>query len=293
MTTPPDPSGSTATPAIAPAPAPNPHGRAGRNLAQAIGVGVGLGAMILLSLFLAKDSFAVIIALAMIVGVWELVRALAVKQIIVPIVPVAVGAAGMIFAAHQRGPEPLVVAFGLTCTAVAVWRVIDPRPGAGRDIAGGIFTAFYPCLLGGFAAMMLAADDGRARIITFILVTVCSDIGGYVAGVLFGRHPMAPKISPKKSWEGFAGSVLFCAIAGSACIAFLFDKPWWIGIPLGVLVAMCATIGDLMESIIKRDLGVKDMSNLLPGHGGLMDRLDSLLVCSPVVWAVLHYLVAA
>jgi phosphatidate cytidylyltransferase len=142
--------------------------------------------------------------------------------------------------------------------------------------------------------MMLAADDGRSRIITFILVTVCSDIGGYVAGVLFGKHPMAPKISPKKSWEGFAGSVLFCAIAGSACIAVLFDKPWfWIGVAARAPWSRCcATIGDLMESVIKRDLGIKDMSNLLPGHGGMMDRLDSLLVCAPVcLGGVLHYLV--
>ena len=280
-------------PEPAPQPAPNPHGRAGRDLAAAIGVGVGLGAVILVCLFVAKDAFAWIIAAAMVVGAWELARAMTNRGFAVPLVPVAAGAVGMILAAHERGPEALAIAFGLTATAVLLWRVIDPRPGSARDVAAGIFTALYPCFLGGFAALMLAPADGRDRIITFILVTVCSDIGGYAAGVLFGKHPMAPRISPKKSWEGFAGSVLTCAVAGAACLVLFFDQPWWAGVVLGAVVAACATIGDLMESVIKRNLGIKDMSNLLPGHGGLMDRLDSLIMTAPLCWAVLHYVVGS
>lgn len=280
-------------PEPAPQPAPNPHGRAGRDLAAAIGVGVGLGAVILVCLFVAKDAFAWIIAAAMVVGAWELARAMTNRGFAVPLVPVAAGAVGMILAAHERGPEALAIAFGLTATAVLLWRVIDPRPGSARDVAAGIFTALYPCFLGGFAALMLAPADGRDRIITFILVTVCSDIGGYAAGVLFGKHPMAPRISPKKSWEGLAGSVLTCAVAGAACLVLFFDQPWWAGVVLGAVVAACATIGDLMESVIKRNLGIKDMSNLLPGHGGLMDRLDSLIMTAPLCWAVLHYVVGS
>lgn len=281
-----------ASPVADPGAAPtNPHGRAGRNLGAAIGVGVGLAVVILASLILAKDSFVVIIAAAMVVGAWELARALRNKGFQVPLVPVGAGAVGMIVAAHQRGPEALAIAFGLTCAGVLLWRVIDPRPGSARDTAAGIFTALYPCLLGGFAAMMLAPDDGRSRLITFLLVTVCSDIGGYAAGVLFGTHPMAPRISPKKSWEGFAGSVFTCAVAGAACLFFFFGQPWWQGALLGAVVAAVATIGDLMESVIKRNLGIKDMSNLLPGHGGLMDRLDSLIMVAPLCWAVLHQVV--
>lgn len=256
-------------------------------------MGVGLGAVILVCLFVAKDAFAWIIAAAMVVGAWELARAMTNRGFAVPLVPVAAGAVGMILAAHERGPEALAIAFGLTATAVLLWRVIDPRPGSARDVAAGIFTALYPCFLGGFAALMLAPADGRDRIITFILVTVCSDIGGYAAGVLFGKHPMAPRISPKKSWEGFAGSVLTCAVAGAACLVLFFDQPWWAGVVLGAVVAACATIGDLMESVIKRNLGIKDMSNLLPGHGGLMDRLDSLIMTAPLCWAVLHYVVGS
>jgi phosphatidate cytidylyltransferase len=141
--------------------------------------------------------------------------------------------------------------------------------------------------LAGFAALMLAAPDGRQRIVVFILVTVFSDIGGYAVGVKFGKHPMAPSLSPKKSWEGFAGSVLSCALVGAISLPLLLDGPWWAGVLLGVVAAAAATLGDLIESSIKRDLGIKDMSTILPGHGGLMDRLDSLVVVAPVAWALL------
>jgi phosphatidate cytidylyltransferase len=134
-------------------------------------------------------------------------------------------------------------------------------------------------------------DDGVAGIITFILVTIASDIGGYVAGVLFGRHPMAPVISPKKSWEGFAGSVVFTIGAGVGLVVGLLDGDWWVGIALGSIAVVMATLGDLCESVIKRDLGIKDMSQVIPGHGGLMDRLDSLLATIAPVWLLLHYAV--
>ena len=126
---------------VAPA---NPHGRAGRDLAAAVGVGLALAAGILGCLLWAKDAFVWIIAAAMVVGAWELARAMANRGFAVPLVPVGVGAIGMILAAHQRGPEGLAIAFGLTAVGILIWRVIDPRPAAARDIAGGIFTALYP-----------------------------------------------------------------------------------------------------------------------------------------------------
>ena len=134
-------------------------------------------------------------------------------------------------------------------------------------------------------------DEGVKGIITFILVTIASDIGGYIAGVLFGEHPMAPVISPKKSWEGFVGSVVFCVAAGVALVVYLLEGDWWVGVALGLITAVMATLGDLCESVIKRDLGIKDMSHVIPGHGGLMDRLDSLLATIAPIWLLLHYLV--
>jgi phosphatidate cytidylyltransferase len=156
-----------------------------------------------------------------------------------------------------------------------------------------VFSLVYVPFLGAFVAMLLAEPgrDGVTGVITFIVVTIASDIGGYATGVLFGRHPMAPVISPKKSWEGFAGSVLACVLAGWLLVVYLLDGRWWVGVLLGLIAVVMATLGDLCESVIKRDLGIKDMSQVLPGHGGLMDRLDSLLATIAPIWLVLHYLV--
>ncbi|WP_147063474.1 phosphatidate cytidylyltransferase [Terrabacter aerolatus] len=266
--------------------------RAGRNLPAAIGVGVGLGVLIIATLLIRKESFVVLVALAVAVGIWELRAALRNAGVHAPLAPPVVGMVGMLWAAYVHGPAGLVVAWALTCLAVVLWRGTGRLDGAGRDVLGGVFVATYPTFLVGFAVLLLAPEDGVGRMFVFLITTVCSDVGGYAAGVLFGKHPMAPTISPKKSWEGFAGSVLFCVVGGSLTVHLLLDHSWVIGILLGVGVAVAATVGDLMESLIKRDLGIKDMSNVLPGHGGVMDRLDSLVVVAPIVWAVLTLLAA-
>jgi phosphatidate cytidylyltransferase len=185
-----------------------------------------------------------------------------------------------------------MVTFGLTCVGILLWRIADGVGNAVRDIAGGMFVALYPSFLAGFAALLLAAPDGGRRIIVFILVTVLSDVGGYAFGVLLGKHPMAPSVSPKKSWEGFAGSVLTCVVGGALAVHFLLEQGEWLGgAVLGACAAIAATVGDLTESTIKRDLGIKDMSGILPGHGGVMDRLDSLLLVAPPSWALLAFFV--
>ncbi len=268
-----------------------PGSRAGRNLPQAIAVGVTLGALVVLSLAFHRQLFAVVMAAAILVGMWELHRALATIGLRVAVVPVAAGCLSMIASALYRGPESLVLTFGLTCVAVLVWRVADGVEGAARDVVGSWFVVVYPCFLAGFPALMLARDDGNWRILLFILVTVCSDIGGYAAGVLLGRHPMAPSVSPKKSWEGFGGSVVLSAVAGALGIRLVLDGQLWQGLVLGAVTAVTATLGDLIESLIKRDIGIKDMGTILPGHGGIMDRLDSLVICAPVVWALLVWFV--
>ncbi len=149
----------------------------------------------------------------------------------------------------------------------------------------------YVPLLGSFVLLMLRPDDGAMRVIAFVVCAVASDTGGYAVGALFGRHPMAPTISPKKSWEGFMGSLTACAVAGWLTVSYGLDGPFWVGVLLGVVTAVGATVGDLSESLLKRDLGLKDMGALLPGHGGLMDRLDSLLFVAPLAWLVLDTLV--
>jgi phosphatidate cytidylyltransferase len=267
------------------------HGRAGRNLPAAIASGLGLGVVVLASLFLRKEAFVVVVAAAVCAVVWELSQALSERDLHVPVVPVVVGSVGMLVAGFSAGGQALAVCFVLTAVGVVVWRASEGADGALKDVAAGLFVSAYAPLLAGFAMVMLAADDGARRVLTFVIVTICSDIGGYAAGVLAGRHPMARSVSPKKSWEGFAGSVVACVVAGAATVTLLLDGPWWGGALLGAAVVLAATLGDLGESMLKRDLGIKDMGSLLPGHGGVADRLDSLLVSAPVAWLLLYLIV--
>lgn len=188
--------------------------------------------------------------------------------------------------AYLFGPAALVFSIGLMVVVIMMWRIRRGVDGYVRDVSASIFALAYLPLMGGFAALILAADDGPARIVTFIVLTIGNDIGGYAAGVLFGRHPMAPSISPKKSWEGFAGSLIVQALLGVAAFVWLLDAPWWQGLVMGVVLTVTATAGDFAESAIKRDLGVKDMGSLLPGHGGMMDRLDSLVINAFAAWAL-------
>ncbi|WP_078946482.1 phosphatidate cytidylyltransferase [Streptomyces sp. NRRL B-3648] len=274
----------------APQPAPAPQKKsAGRDLSAAIGVGVGLGVVIVASLFIVKAVFVGVVAVAVVVGLWELTSRLEERKgIKAPLVPLALGGAAMVVAGYVRGVEGAWVAMALTALATLVWRMTEPPEGYLKDVTAGVFAAFYVPFLATFVALMLTADDGPWRVLTFLLLTVVSDTGAYAVGWRFGRHKLAPRISPGKTREGLMGAVLFAMVAGALCMQFLIDDgSWWQGLVLGLAVAASATLGDLGESMIKRDLGIKDMGTLLPGHGGIMDRLDSLLPTAPVVWLLM------
>ncbi|KYK15452.1 MULTISPECIES: phosphatidate cytidylyltransferase [Streptomyces] len=262
---------------------------AGRDLGAAIGVGVGLGVVIIASLFVVKAVFVGVIAIAVVVGLWELTKRLDERKgIKAPLVPLAVGGAAMVIAGYVRGSEGAWVAMALTALAVLVWRMTEPPEGYLKDVTAGLFAAFYVPFLATFVAMMLMADDGPWRVLTFLVLTVVSDTGAYAVGSRFGKTKLAPRISPGKTREGLLGAVAFAMAAGALCMQFAIDGcAWWQGLLLGLAVAVSATLGDLGESMIKRDLGIKDMGTLLPGHGGIMDRLDSLLPTAPVVWLLL------
>jgi phosphatidate cytidylyltransferase len=284
---PPAATGETALPTTEQPPAEKKPGRAGRDLGAAIGVGLGLGAVILLSLVLWRPAFLAVVVAAVLVAVVELTRALEAGGFRAPVLPLLVGSLAMAALAWTRGAGGLVVGFLFTVLAVVLWRLAGGPRRYLRDVAAGSLVAVYVPLLAGFAVLLLAPDDGVARVLVFIGTVVCSDVGGYAAGVLFGKHPMAPSISPKKSWEGLGGSVAACVLLGVLVLTFTFDAPWWTGVIWGVALAASATIGDLGESLIKRDLGIKDMGKLLPGHGGIMDRLDSLLPSAAIAYLLL------
>lgn len=285
---------STSAPAAPPA-----NGRYGRDLRAAVISGVLLGVTVVASLLIAKTAFLLVVLVAAGVAVWELHRGLCNVGIDIPEQPVIIGGSVMLICAYLWGAPALITATAVSALVIMLWLLRRGVDGFVRNATAAVFTLIYVPFLGSFVVLMLAEgegwrnflsfDDGERGIMTFILVTIASDIGGYWAGVLFGRHPMARVISPKKTWEGFAGSAITCTAAGVALVVWLLHGHWYVGVALGVIAVVMATLGDLVESVIKRDLGIKDMSQIIPGHGGLMDRLDSLLATIAPIWLLLHY----
>ena len=277
----------------APEPPPlPPNGRAGRNLPAAIAVGASMGAVVLASLLFWRPAFLAVVAAAASVAIWEMVRAVAQDGgPRAPLVPLLAGSLVMIGLAWYAGAEALMLGLVLTVLAAMVWRLADGPTGYQRDLLATILVAVYVPFLAGFMVLLVRPEHGDVRVIVTLAAVVLSDTGGYGAGVFFGRHPMAPTVSPKKSWEGTAGSLLIAAIGGALMLYFLFHVPWWHGALFGLGVSAAAVLGDLAESMLKRDLRIKDMSRLLPGHGGLMDRLDSVLFAAPAAFILFSVLV--
>jgi phosphatidate cytidylyltransferase len=255
-----------------------------RNLPIAVGVGAGLGAVVLVSLYTVKEIFLGVVILFLGVAVWEFIRAFGARGITIPWVPLTAGGLAMLVTAYVWGATALVACFGLTVIAILLWRLPRGQDGYVRDATAGVFATAYIPLLAGFVVLMLAAKDGPDRVLTFVALTTASDTGGFFAGSFLGNHKLAPTISPKKTWEGFSGSAVTCMIVGGVLLPWLLHGHWWQGVIIGAAAVCSATFGDLIESMIKRDLGIKDMGHLLPEHGGVMDRLDSLLATVPVVW---------
>jgi phosphatidate cytidylyltransferase len=266
------------------------YGRAGRNVPVSIAVGLTLLGAVLLPLFYLKDFFWLVLSAAAAIGSWEMARAMRTSGARAPIGPLIGGSAAIIALAWYSGMDGLSIGLLIAVLAAMVWRMGEGPKGYQRDIGAAALVLVYVPFLLGFAALLSKPSDGAWRILVTLGAVVLSDTGGYVAGVLFGRHPMAPSISPKKSWEGFAGSMVAAAVGGSLLLWGLLDLAPWKGVVFGVVVSAAAILGDLAESLIKRDLGVKDMSALLPGHGGLMDRLDSILFAVPTSYLLLSVL---
>ncbi|AWT53479.1 phosphatidate cytidylyltransferase [Mycolicibacterium smegmatis] len=269
--------------------------RAGRNLPAAIGVGVGLGGGVIAILVFAPLVWVGVVAAAMAVATHEVVRRLRTGGFSIPVVPLLIGGQAMVWLTLPFGPAGALGGFGGTVVLCLIWRLLSGGLTAApvnylRDVSVTVFLAAWIPLFGAFGALLIYPDDGAGRVFCLMLGVVASDVGGYTAGVLFGKHPMVPAISPKKSWEGLAGSLVLGIVVSVLAVTFLLDKPAWVGVPLGIMLVLTGTLGDLVESQVKRDLGIKDMGTLLPGHGGLMDRIDSVLPSAVATWIVLTLL---
>ena len=281
-----DPGGQAAQGTADPASEPK-RTRTGRNLPLAAAIGVTLGGLALVTLFTVKATFLAYMGAVVAVGLWELRHVLADRGISIPLIPIVAGGAAMFTLAYWYGAQPALAALAVTVLVLMAWRLPGGPAGYLRDLTASVFTLAYLPMLGVFVPLMLSRPDGARRTLIFLLLAVCSDVGGYFAGIFTGRHPMAPGISPKKTWEGFGGSVAACLATGAITVPLLLHAHVWQGLVLGAVAVAAATLGDLVESMIKRDLEIKDMGRIFPGHGGAMDRLDSLVFVAPVTWLLL------
>jgi phosphatidate cytidylyltransferase len=274
---------------------PKKASRAGRDLPAAIAVGVLLGGMAIAVLNFAPIGWLPVLSVFIPIATYEVVRRLREAGYALPVIPLLVGGVAMIWLTWPFGPAGLLGAYGGTIVVCMVWRLVGQGLGEQpvnylRDISATVLLATWVPLFASFSALLIFQEDGGIRTFIVIATVVFADIGGYVAGVLFGKHLMAPAISPKKSWEGLGGSLLFGITAAVLSVAFLLDKPAWVGVPLGLMLVITGVLGDLVESQVKRDLGIKDMGTLLPGHGGIMDRIDAMLPSAVAGWIVLTLL---
>ena len=271
--------------------------RTGRDLVVAIGVGLLIGGVILASLLFAKWSFVVIGLAIILLAVWELVLALRAGGRRIDLWPQLVLGAALAAGGYFAHPSLTWVMLFVAVFGVIVWRLVaqmitkDGRTYGDvlTDALASGFVPVYVPFLGALMLMLLRQPRGEWWVLSLIIVVVVADTCAYASGLLFGRggrHPMAPRVSPKKTWEGFAGAVLGSLIAGALVGVYLLGVPWWAGLILGAALVASATIGDLGESLLKRDLGIKDMSSWIPGHGGLLDRLDSMLPSAVVALAL-------
>ena len=278
--------------------------RAGRNLPAAIAVGGALAVTIVAILIFDRYLWVVLVAAAMAVATYEVVRRLREAGYVIPVIPLLAGGQLIIWLTWPYGPRGALAGFGATAVVCMFWRLAlkgpptshgaDGAHGADspsanylRDVAATVFLAAWVPLFASFSVLLVYPSDGSGRVFSLMIGVVCSDVGGYAVGVLLGKHPMVPSISPNKSWEGLAGSLFFGVTATALTAVLLAHKPIWVGVLLGFTLVATATLGDLVESQIKRDLGIKDMGRILPGHGGLMDRLDGALPSAVATWIVL------
>jgi len=269
--------------------------RAGRNLPAAFAVGAALGGTVIVILVFQPKLWLVVLALAIPIATYEVTRRLSEAGYLIPIVPLLVGGQAMLWLTWPYREAGALGGYAVTIVVAMIWRLLGRGLTAQpvnylRDISATVLLATWIPLFATFSGLLIYQQNGAARVFCLMLTVVSSDIGGYTAGVLFGKHLMVPAISPKKSWEGLGGSLVFGITASVLAVAFLLHKPGWVGVPLGLMLVITGTLGDLVESQVKRDLGIKDMGTLLPGHGGLMDRIDAMLPSAVAAWVVLTLL---
>ena len=262
--------------------------KAGRKLLPSIGVGLSLIGLVWFALSYQREIFAIVVAIAVVLGVREIVRAFAAHSITVSFNGLALAAIGLSYATWNGGVAGLAIATAIAFPLLLIRALLQGPEGFVAKATGTTFALLYLPFLAGFLILLARPSTGFQRVMTFMVLVGCNDTFGYIVGVLLGKHPLVPKISPKKTWEGLAGSTVFTVVGGCLAFKYIMDMHWWIGIIVGLMIVFTATCGDLIESAMKRDMSLKDMGSLLPGHGGMLDRLDSVVLSAPAMWLALE-----
>ena len=262
--------------------------RAGRKLLPSIGVGIFLIALVWLSLSTYRVLFAALVAVAVLLGIREINRAFRAADINLPLWALATASIGLSAATWLGGVSGLAVATAIAFPCLLI--ILLPRGTENfvRTASASTLALIYLPFLAGFLILLARPHNGLERVMTLVVLVGCNDTFAYLTGVLIGKHPLAPKISPKKTIEGLIGSLIFTVTGGAVAFNYILGLDWWLGAIAGILTVFTATSGDLIESALKRDMAIKDMGTLLPGHGGIMDRLDSVLFAAPSLWLALE-----
>ena len=264
--------------------------RAGRKLIPSIIVGLFLLAVIFSTMAFIPPLFALFVGTAVLIALHELTAALKLHSIALNYLHLALSTGLILGAAWIGGLPGLSVSVVIALIANLFLALMQGTEGFIKNATARAFTLLYPGFVAGFIFLLARPGDGFAYIATLVILVGCNDTFAYVFGVLLGKHPLAPKISPKKTWEGFVGGLIFTAAGGALSFYYLLDYQPAVGALAGLAAVLAATVGDLVESAIKRDLSIKDMGTLLPGHGGMLDRLDSALITAPVMWCFIELL---
>lgn len=264
--------------------------RAGRKLIPSIIVGLFLLAVIFSTMAFIPPLFALFVGTAVLIALHELTAALKLHSIALNYLHLALSTGLILGAAWIGGLPGLSVSVVIALISNLFLALMQGTEGFIKNATARAFTLLYPGFVAGFIFLLARSGDGFAYIATLVILVGCNDTFAYVFGVLLGKHPLAPKISPKKTWEGFVGGLIFTAAGGALSFYYLLDYQPVVGALAGLAAVLAATVGDLVESAIKRDLSIKDMGTLLPGHGGMLDRLDSALITAPVMWCFIELL---
>ncbi|CAN2209645.1 CdsA CDP-diglyceride synthetase [Candidatus Nanopelagicaceae bacterium] len=262
--------------------------KAGRKLLPSIGVSLSLVALIWFALAYQRIIFAAVVTVVVILGIRELNKAFTAVDIHIPLWSLTTAAIGLSAATWFGGISGLAVATAIALPCLLVLLLPHGYENFVKTASASALALIYLPFLAGFLILLARPQNGLARVMTCVVLVGCNDTFAYLTGVLFGKRPLAPKISPKKTIEGLIGSIVFTVIGGALAFHYVMNSHWWLGAIAGLLTVFTATSGDLIESALKRDMAIKDMGSLLPGHGGVMDRLDSVLFAAPALWLALE-----